>query len=46
MSAEDLKGRLLVSYRGAWDEEWTSSGRFKVTIGDLGEDRLGMGEST
>ena len=32
--------------RGVWDEEWVASGRLEVVIGDLGQDRFGMNEST
>ena len=32
--------------RGVWDKEWVASGRLEVVIGDLGQDRLGMNEST
>lgn len=34
------------SDRGVWDEEWVASGRLEVVIGDLGQDRFGMNEST
>lgn len=32
--------------RGVWDEEWVTSGRLEVVVGDLAQDRFGMGEST
>jgi L-aminoadipate-semialdehyde dehydrogenase len=28
--------------RGAWDEEWVSSGRLQVVVGDLAQERLGL----
>lgn len=32
--------------RGVWDEAWIASGRLEVVIGDLGQERFGMSEST
>ncbi|KAG1859614.1 hypothetical protein DFJ58DRAFT_905630 [Suillus subalutaceus] len=32
------------SDRGVWDEQWVTSGRLEVVIGDLGLDLFGMGE--
>ncbi|KAF8434536.1 hypothetical protein L210DRAFT_3553148 [Boletus edulis BED1] len=47
-SAENGLGRLKQGStdRGVWDEDWVASGRLEVVIGDLGQDRFGMNEST
>ena len=47
-SVENGLGRLRAAStdRGVWDEEWATSGRLEVVIGDLGQDHFGMNEST
>lgn len=34
------------SDRGVWDEEWNTSGKVEVVVGDLGQDRFGMDNDT
>jgi L-2-aminoadipate reductase len=46
-SAEKAMARLkeLSTDRGVWDDAWVASGRLEVVIGDLGQDKFGLGDS-
>ena len=47
-SIENALGRLRTGStdRGVWDDEWVTSGRLEVVVGDLGQEHFGLDRDT